>query len=96
MGRPCTICFHPQRDAINQALAAGHSYRDVAGYYVLSKTTLHRHWQAHVAAETVGAPVAQVEASGRARSSVVKWWLWAAAIAGMVFLAGRAGNSDFG
>jgi hypothetical protein len=51
VGRPCTICSHPQREAINHALAAGHSYRDVAGLYAVSKTALHRHWRAHVAAE---------------------------------------------
>ena len=45
MGRPCTICTHAQRNAINQALAEGYSFRDVAGSYAVSKTALHRYWQ---------------------------------------------------
>ena len=40
MGRPCTICAHPQREGIQQALAAGDSFRDVAVSYAVSKTAL--------------------------------------------------------
>ena len=49
MGRPCTICTHVERGAINMALAEGRPFRDVAAEYSASKTALHRHWQAHVA-----------------------------------------------
>jgi hypothetical protein len=64
---------------MNGALAAGYSYRDVAGYFAVSKTTLHRHWQAHVAAGPVSAPVAPVRASGTASPAAPKW-SWAAGI----------------
>ena len=62
MGRPCTICSHPQREAIHQALREGHSFRDVAVSYAVSKTALHRHWQAHVAVEPISAPAVPARA----------------------------------
>lgn len=90
MGRPCTICTHAQKDAINQALAEGYSFRDVAGSYAVSKTALHRHWQAHIAAAPAGAPVAPARASGTARPPMVKWGLWVATVVVGLWLIGRA------
>lgn len=89
MDRPCTICTHAQKDAINEALAEGYSFRDVAGSYAVSKTALHRYWRAHVAAELQSVPVAPVQTIGTARSSLVKWGLWAAGILAAVWLAER-------
>jgi hypothetical protein len=47
MPRRCTICDHPTRDAIDQALIAGQALRDIAGHYHLSKSALARHKESH-------------------------------------------------
>jgi hypothetical protein len=47
MPRRCTICDHPTRDAIDQALIAGQALRDIAGHYRLSKSALARHKESH-------------------------------------------------
>ena len=80
MGRPCTICSHARREAINTALAEGYTFRDVAALYAVSKTALHRHWQTYVAAEPVPAPVAAARASGTRAPQFGRWALWAAGI----------------
>jgi hypothetical protein len=89
-GRLFNTC--PQREAINKALAAGYSYRDVAGLYAVSKTALHRHWQGHVAAEAAGASVAAVRVTGTPRTTFGKWIWWAAGILAGLWLVGRAGT----
>jgi hypothetical protein len=48
MGKPCTVCVHPDHIAIDAALEAGQSLRGTAAAYGVSKTALHRHWHAHV------------------------------------------------
>jgi hypothetical protein len=47
MPRGCTICDHPQHEAIDQAFVAGQSLRDIAGHYHLSKSALARHKESH-------------------------------------------------
>jgi hypothetical protein len=47
MGRPCTICLHAERAAIEAELEAGQPLRDIAAEYGASKTALHRHWHVH-------------------------------------------------
>ena len=47
MPRRCTICDHPNHDAIDQALIAGQALRDIAGHYHLSKSALARHKESH-------------------------------------------------
>lgn len=47
MPRRCTICDHPTREAIDQALVAGQPLRDIAGHYRLSKSALARHKESH-------------------------------------------------
>jgi hypothetical protein len=47
MPRRCTICDHPSREAIDQALVAGQALRDIAGHYHLSKSALARHKESH-------------------------------------------------
>jgi hypothetical protein len=49
MGRLCTVCTHPQRDAINAALLANTSgyrcgYRAVAGRFGLAPTSVQPHY----------------------------------------------------
>lgn len=51
MPRVCTICTHPKREAIDQALIAGElSYRDIAGRFEISRSSLVRHKQNHLPA----------------------------------------------
>lgn len=47
--RVCTICTNSKRPAIDAALVAGTSLRDVAGQFGMSRSALHRH-QAHIPA----------------------------------------------
>ena len=55
MPRKCTICTHPQREAIDTALVKGDSIRDIAGRFEISRSALSRHKDAHL-------PVALVQA----------------------------------
>jgi len=41
--RPCSVCTHPKREEIEQAIKNGASVRGLAGTYDLSKTSLYRH-----------------------------------------------------
>jgi len=43
LGRQCTICNHPQRGEIDNALAAGVAYRRIAAEYGVSDGSLRRH-----------------------------------------------------
>jgi hypothetical protein len=43
MGRRCTVCDHPARDAIDAELAAGRSERLVAHAHGLARSAVHRH-----------------------------------------------------
>jgi hypothetical protein len=45
MPRPCTVCSHAERPAIDQELADAISYRDIARHYGVSKSSLLRHSQ---------------------------------------------------
>ena len=47
MPRRCTICDHPNREAIDQGLIAGQALRDIAGHFSLSKSALARHKESH-------------------------------------------------
>jgi hypothetical protein len=49
MPRPCSICRHPECQAIEQALAANIAYRNVAERFATSPAALHRH-KAHMKA----------------------------------------------
>jgi hypothetical protein len=48
MPRICTVCTHPQRLAIDQALVAGRSSYDLAAVYGLSHDAITRHNASHV------------------------------------------------
>ena len=43
MPRVCTICTHPEREAINRALLDGEPFRHIAERFGTSPTALHRH-----------------------------------------------------
>src|SRR5687767_13315534 len=49
MPRTCTVCTHPQRPAIDQALVAGElSFRNIAERFGTSVTALTRHKKEHL------------------------------------------------
>lgn len=50
MPRRCTVCDHPDREAIDAALVAGGSLRDIAGQFRISKSALARHKGNHIPA----------------------------------------------
>lgn len=52
MAQPCRACTHPDRDAIDAALAAGTSCRAVARTHGLDPTSVSRHNRAHRGAST--------------------------------------------
>jgi len=59
MPRPCSICRHPERQAIDQALAAKEPYRNIAERFETSPAALHRHQQTRAqppGAVLLGAP----------------------------------------
>ena len=47
MARSCSVCEHPERQAIEAALRSGASVRDLAGRFGASKTALWRHATLH-------------------------------------------------
>ena len=58
MPRTCTICAHKKRSAIEKALLAGESFRNVAGRYGTTTGSLFRHKSDHLAATVIKASAA--------------------------------------
>lgn len=52
----CSICRHPQADAINAALLDGEPQGVVAARFDVSSAAVHRHARAHLAAGDTGEP----------------------------------------
>src|SRR5438270_4734985 len=50
MPRKCSICSHEQRQAIDEALLAGESFRNLGERFEMSTTSLFRHKTEHLAA----------------------------------------------
>ncbi len=48
MPRTCTICHHPERVAIDQALIDGIALRAIAGQHAIAKSSLARHAASHL------------------------------------------------
>ncbi len=48
MPRQCSVCAHASLHAINTALVAGGSLRDIAGQFGLSKSAVERHQAEHL------------------------------------------------
>ena len=48
MPRVCTVCSHPDRPAVDQALINHKPYRDIAGRFSLGKNALLRHHDDHL------------------------------------------------
>jgi hypothetical protein len=72
MPRLCTICTHPARAAIDDGLEAGQSLRDVAGQYLLSKSSLDRHKVSHLPAH-LARDGADLKAAFQAARQADRW-----------------------
>ncbi len=62
MGRRCTICYHPDRTSIDQALVSGQPYRAIAKQTGTSSSALFRHRENHLVEQ-----IARAEAESRAQ-----------------------------
>jgi len=63
MPRSCTVCSHPDRQGIDQALVSGTSLRVVAEQFRLKPTSLHRHNHRHIPTSLARAHDARVVAA---------------------------------
>jgi DNA-binding transcriptional ArsR family regulator len=54
MARPCSICTHSSRDAIDEALIAGEAYRKISERFGVSPAALSRHLRRHLVALLAG------------------------------------------
>ena len=45
MRKPCAVCIHPERKAIEAAIEGGRSCRSVGNEYGIPKSTINRHMQ---------------------------------------------------
>ncbi len=59
MPRSCTICEHPSREAIDEALVGGASNRSLASLYDVSEAAVRRHKANHLPAKLVMAQAAE-------------------------------------
>ena len=59
MPRLCTICHHPQRAAIDQALLTAAPYRSIAQQFAASSDAVYRHKQDHLPQHLCQAKAAQ-------------------------------------
>jgi hypothetical protein len=55
VGRPCTVCNHPERQEIDKALVSGTVYRKLSETYGLAASSLCRHRKGHIPAQLVKA-----------------------------------------
>ncbi len=62
MPRTCTICTHPEREAINRALVANEPFRHIADRFGLSHQALMRHKAEHLPAIMVKSKAAEATA----------------------------------
>ena len=64
MSRRCSICDHPQSEAIDAAVIAGASYRDIAAWHGVTTSSLSRHVRGHLIKTLAAARNAEVVANG--------------------------------
>jgi transposase-like protein len=62
--RRCTVCDHPERHSIDEALVSGAPYRSVAKRFELSESAVYRHKTDHLPAHLLMAK--EVEEAARA------------------------------
>ena len=61
---PCSVCTHPERGAIDKALAAGQPNRRIATQHGLTEAAIRRHRAAHLPQTLVKAQEAADEVAG--------------------------------
>lgn len=81
MTRVCTICTHPERREIDQALVSREPYRRIAAHYAVSETAVRRHTKDHLPALLVRAHAAQEAADAdellsRVQAMTQKMEIW--------------------
>jgi hypothetical protein len=59
MPRSCTICEHPEREVIDQALVDDASNRSLASLYDVSEAAVRRHKAKHLPAKLLMAQAAE-------------------------------------
>jgi hypothetical protein len=59
MPRRCTVCDHPERHSIDEALVSGAPYRSVAKRFELSESAVYRHKTEHLPAHLLKAREAE-------------------------------------
>src|SRR5215216_1914980 len=59
MPRRCTVCDHPERHSIDEALVIGAPYRSVAKRFDLSESAVYRHKTEHLPAQLLRAREAE-------------------------------------
>jgi len=64
MPRKCTVCDHPKRHSLDEALVTGAPYRSVAKRFELSESSVYRHKTEHLPAHLLKAR--EVEEAARA------------------------------
>jgi hypothetical protein len=64
MPRRCTVCDHPERHSIDEALVTGAPYRSVAKRFALSESSVYRHKTEHLPVQLLKAR--EVEEAARA------------------------------
>ncbi len=62
MPRTCTICSHPQRDAIDQAIVTGMANRPIASQFQVGYKAVERHAAGHIKQAIKQSQVAKEEA----------------------------------
>ncbi len=72
MARTCTICSHPERQAIDQALVTGESLRNLAERFAISAAALHRHRHEHMPVMLAKAQQARAEAQAALGAQVAQ------------------------
>lgn len=80
MGRLCTICVHPDRQALDKNLETGRAFRDIAAQFGVSKAALHRHYHHRLAAREALEKSSARETVTLPRSESRSWtfprWVW--------------------
>ena len=75
MPRSCTVCEHPEREAIDRSLVGGASNRSVASLYDVSEAATRRHKANHLPAKLVmAAKAAEVAEADSPAGGVLESW----------------------
>ena len=72
MTRRCTVCDHPERHGIDEALVSGAPYRSVAKRFELSESAVYRHKTEHLPAHLLKAREVEEE-DFRLRAWAFRW-----------------------